>query len=150
MVFAKRSAAAAGAVMLVLSAAAATAVTQAWGAQAPGGALPVLGRLEPGLWELRNLGGRQGFAPVCLGDPAALVQLQHRRTACTRSVVARARDTLEVRYTCPAAFGQTTIRVEGPRLARIESEGVDNGIPFGFRVEARRIGRCLPPRRRRP
>ncbi|HEY0013007.1 MAG TPA: hypothetical protein VGB79_09165 [Allosphingosinicella sp.] len=143
MVFAKRSVAAAGAVMLVLSAAAATAAGQASRAR-----LPVLGRLEPGLWELRNLGGRERFAPVCLGDPAALVQLQHRRTACTRAVVARARDTLEVRYNCPAAFGQTTIRVEGPRLARIESEGVDNGIPFGFRLEARRVGRCLPARRR--
>ena len=145
MIFAKRSAAAACAAILVASAAAAAAT-----AQASRDAVPVLGRLEAGLWELRNLGGRERFAPLCLGDPAAFIQLQHRRTACTRSVVARSRDTLEVRYTCPAAFGQTTIRVEGSRLARIESEGVDNGVPFGFRVEARRIGRCLPPRRRRP
>lgn len=142
MVLGKRSAAAAGAVMLVLSAAAAAA-------QASGAALPVLDRLEPGLWELRSIGGRAQFAPVCLGDPAVLVQLQHRRAGCTRSVVAQARDRLEVRYNCPAAFGQTTIRVEGARLARIESEGIDNGIPFGFRVEARRVGRCLAPRRPR-
>lgn len=106
--------------------------------------LPVLGRLESGLWELRSLGGRGRFAPVCLGDRAALVQLQHRRAACTRSVVARARNTLEVNYNCPGAFGQTTIRVETSRLARIESEGVDNGIPFGFRLEARRVGPCRP------
>ena len=142
MIFAKGSAAAAGAVMLVLSAAAAAA-------QASGAALPVLGRLEPGLWELRNIGGRAQFAPVCLGDPAALVQLQHRRTGCTRSVVAQGRDRIEVRYACAGAFGQTTIRVEGSRLAQIESEGIDNGVPFGFRVEARRVGRCLAPRPRR-
>ncbi|HEX8191330.1 MAG TPA: hypothetical protein VF552_00375 [Allosphingosinicella sp.] len=145
MIFANRRAAAAGAAILILSAAAAAGVAAA---QPPGGALPVLGRLERGLWELRSLGGTARFAPVCLGDPAALVQLQHRRGGCTRSVVAQSRDRLEVRYNCPAAFGQTTIRVEGPRLARIESEGIDNGVPFGFRVQARRIGRCLPPRRR--
>ncbi|HZF96204.1 MAG TPA: hypothetical protein VEZ20_15180 [Allosphingosinicella sp.] len=141
MVFAKRSAAAAGAGILMLSAAAAAA------AQA-GAALPVLGRLEPGLWELRNIGGRAQFAPVCLGDPAVLVQLQHRRAGCTRSVVAQGRDRVEVRYACAGAFGQTTIRVEGARLAQVESEGVDNGVPFGFRLEARRVGRCLAPRRR--
>jgi hypothetical protein len=77
-----------------------------------------------------------------------LVQLQHRRAGCTRSVVAQARDRVEVRYACPAAFGQTTIRVEGARLARIDSEGIDNGVPFGFRLEARRVGRCATPRRR--
>ena len=143
MIFAKRSAAAAGAAILVLSGAAAVA------AQASGATLPVLGRLEPGLWELRSIGGRARFAPVCLGDPAALVQLQHRRAGCTRSVVAQARDRVEVRYTCPAAFGHTSIRVEGARLAQIESEGVDNGVPFGFRLEARRVGRCLAPRQRR-
>jgi hypothetical protein len=144
MSFGKRSAAAAGAAILALCAAVAAAGAAA---QAQGAALPVLSRLEPGLWELRSLGGRARFDPVCLGDRGALVQLQHRRTRCTRAVVAQARDRLEVRYNCPAAFGQTTIRVEGPRLARIESEGVDNGMPFAFRVEARRIGRCLPPRR---
>jgi hypothetical protein len=143
MVFGTKSAAAAGAVILLLSAAAAAA-------QASGAAFPLLGRLEPGLWELRSIGGgRAQFPPVCLGDPAALVQLQHRRPGCTRALVAQGRDSIEVRYSCPAAFGQTSIRVEGARLARIESEGIDNGVPFGFRLEARRVGRCLAPRPRR-
>jgi hypothetical protein len=111
-------------------------------ARAANGELPVLGRLESGLWELRNLdrGGR--FAPVCLGDRALLVQLQHRGLSCVRSIVTQGRDALEVRYNCPAGFGQTTIRVETPRLARIESRGVDGGIPFEFRAEARRVGAC--------
>ena len=104
--------------------------------------LPVLSRLERGLWELRNLdtGGR--FAPICLRDPAALTQLQHRGGDCTRSLVSQAADRVEVRYSCPAGFGQTTIRVETARLARIVSEGVDNGVPFGFRAEGRRVGPC--------
>ena len=136
-----RGAAAAAAALIGLFAAGAAA------AQASGAPLPVLGRLDPGLWELRSLRGRVRFAPVCLGDRNALVQLQHRRPDCTRAVVARTRDRIEVRYSCPTGFGQTAIRVEGTRLARIESEGVDNGVPFGFRVEARRVGPCRAPRR---
>lgn len=141
MTIGRRGAAAAGAILL-LSAGAAAAQ-----AYASGAALPVLGRLEGGLWELRSLQGRVSFDPICLGaDKGTLVQLQHRRASCGRTVVAQSRDRLEVRYNCPAAFGQTTIRVEGPRLVRIDSEGVDNGIPFGFRVEARRVGPCRAPR----
>ncbi|HEX8645175.1 MAG TPA: hypothetical protein VF702_14795 [Allosphingosinicella sp.] len=123
---------------ILVSAAAAAGVAAA----ASGSALPLLDRLDSGLWELRNLDGRGRFEAICLGDPGALVQLQHRRASCTRSVVAQTRDQLEVRYSCPAGFGQTTIRIEGKRLARIESQGVDNGVPFGFRAEARRIRAC--------
>jgi hypothetical protein len=123
---------------------AATAVASAAGAAATESeaALPVIGRLERGLWDLRNMktGGR--FAPVCLRNPAALVQLQHRRSACTHNVVAHAANRLEVSYRCPTGFGQTTIRVETSRLVRIESEGIDNGVPFGFRAEGRRVGPC--------
>ena len=104
--------------------------------------LPVLGRLERGLWQLRSLEGNDHLGAICLGDRGLLAQLRHRRVACTRTLVGRAQDSVEVRYSCPAGFGQTTIRVETPRLARIESQGVDNGIPFGFRAEARRVGPC--------
>lgn len=121
----------------------AAAGTFAAGAAAQrGGGMPVLGRLESGLWQLRNLDRGGDLAAICLGDRGLLAQLQHRRTSCTRTVVAQAQDRVEVRYNCPAAFGQTVIRVETPRLARIETQGVDNGVPFGFRAEARRVGPC--------
>ena len=112
------------------------------GAAATRPELPVLGRLESGLWQLRSLDNGREIAAICVGDRALLAQPRHRGIACSRTVVARARDSVEIRYNCPAAFGQTTIRVETARLARIESQGVDNGIPFGFRAEARRVGAC--------
>jgi hypothetical protein len=106
--------------------------------------LPVLGRLQPGLWHLRDLdGGASPPAPVCLGDPALLVQLRHRGRDCSKGPVSSAPDSVTITYNCPAAgLGHTTIRVETPRLARIESQGIDNGIPFAFRAEARRVGPC--------
>jgi len=104
--------------------------------------LPVLGRLESGLWQLRSLDGPSAVGAVCLGDPGLLAQLRHRREVCTRSVVATGQDMVEIRYSCTAAFGQSTIRAETSRLARVESQGVDNGVPFAFRLEARRVGPC--------
>lgn len=135
MTFERRSAVAAAAV-LIASSAAGLAVA------AGSGELPVLGRLEPGLYELRSLGSGGRLAPVCLGDRGALVQLQHRQQGCSRELVSQTASSVEVRYNCPAGFGHTAIRVETSRLARIDSQGVDNGVPFGFRAEARRVGPC--------
>jgi len=130
-----RGALAAAAIILALSAA---GLSPAAGRNE----LPVLSRLEPGLYELRSLDGHGRMAPVCLGDPGQLAQLRHRQRGCAREIVAQARSQLEIRYHCPAGFGQTTIRVETSRLARIESQGVDGGMPFGFRAEARRVSAC--------
>jgi hypothetical protein len=134
MDLANRASRAALATMLAAAAAAAAAASQT--------ELPVLGRLERGLWQLRSLEGGGNIAAVCLGDRGLLTQLRHRGVACRRTLVGHSQDSLEIHYNCPAAFGQTVIRVETPQLARVESQGVDNGIPFGFRAEARRIGAC--------
>jgi hypothetical protein len=112
------------------------------GAAAPRTELPVLGRLEAGLWQLRSLEGSRRLGSICLGDRGLLAQLRHRGQNCSRSVVASARDMVEIRYNCRAGFGQSVIRAETSRLARVESQGVDNGVPFAFRIEARRVGRC--------
>ncbi|HEX9931888.1 MAG TPA: hypothetical protein VGB08_03515 [Allosphingosinicella sp.] len=124
---------------VILFAAAAAAAT---GSAATRTAVPVLGRLENGLWQLRSLDGGGTIAAVCLGDPSVLAQLRHRGVACRRTVVGQGPDSVELRYSCPAAFGQTAIRVETSRLARVETQGVDNGVPFAFRAEARRVGSC--------
>jgi hypothetical protein len=127
----------AGAVILLALAGAAVA-----GAAASQTGGPVLGRLESGLWQLRSLEGGAALGAVCLGDPAILGQLRHRGLSCRRTVVGQGQDSVELHYNCPAAFGQTAIRVETSRLARVETQGVDNGVPFAFRAEARRVGPC--------
>lgn len=118
------------------------AVATAAGSAATQLHVPVLGRLESGLWQLRSLEGGGSIAAVCLGDPLVLTQLRHRGEQCRHTLVGQGRDSVELRYNCRAAFGQTAIRVETPRLARVETQGVDNGVPFAFRAEARRVGPC--------
>ena len=107
------------------------------------GAGPMLSRLEAGQWELRNAAGNTRIAAICLGNPILLTQPRHGAAPCTRDVVAADASSMTVNYTCPGqGRGRTTIRFETPRLVQIDSQGLDRGMPFALRAEARRIGPC--------
>ena len=125
-----------GAAALTMAAMAAPAGTQR--------AAPVaLASLEPGLWQLRTLGQASEPQAICVADGNALVQLQHRGTPCARLVIAHDARGATVHYTCPSnGFGQTSVKVETPRLARIDTQGIRDNAPFAYRAEARRIGEC--------
>lgn len=112
--------------------------------------LTSLARLEPGLWQLRDLddaGVRH--PPICVADPAMLMQLQHRNSPCSRLVISSDTKGATVHYTCPAnGFGRTSLRIETPRLAQIDTQGISGNAPFAYRVEARRTGSCSSARTR--
>jgi hypothetical protein len=104
--------------------------------------LEALAKLEPGRWQLRDSEGAAERS-VCLADPAALVQLEHEGVSCGQDVMASEAGAATVEYTCPGrGFGRTSIRVETPRLARIDTQGLADGRPFAYRVEARKVGAC--------
>ena len=105
-----------------------------------------LAQLEPGQWQLIE---QASDAPsrmtkrVCLGDASALLQVQHPGAACSRYVIANEAKSATVHYTCPGAgHGRTTVRVETPRLIRIDTQGIADNAPFEFVLEGRRIGAC--------
>jgi hypothetical protein len=103
-----------------------------------------LTKLQRGLWQLRDVEAdsvrRQ---PVCLGSPKLLLQLEHRGKPCSHLVVSQDERSATVHYTCPASdFGQTSLKLETPRLAQIETQGISGGTPFSYRLEARRVGAC--------
>ena len=111
-------------------------------ASTQGPQVPLLDQLEAGQWELRNSGNAL-IASICLGDRHLLIQPQHGNASCTRRLVSSDQDSATLRYTCPGTgFGQTTIRLETPRLVQIDSQGLSQGAPFALRGEARRIGPC--------
>ena len=108
------------------------------------GKLTALSQLEPGLWQLRDL-DRRGAPPqvICVADPEILMQVQHRNAPCSRIVIANDAKGATVHYTCPATgFGRTALRVETPRLAQIDTQGISGKSPFAYRLEARRTGAC--------
>lgn len=108
------------------------------------GGLAALSRLEPGLWQLRDLDNRQAqVQSICVPDPALLMQVQHRNAPCSRVVIASGPSHATVHYTCPAGgFGRTSLRVETARLAQIDTQGISDNAPFAYRFEARRTGTC--------
>lgn len=112
--------------------------------QGKGAALTALAKLEPGLWQVRNLEDRAARPQaICVGDPAVLMQVQHRDSPCSRVVLAGDAVSATVHYTCPArGFGRTSLRVETPRLAKIDTQGIVDDAPFAYRAEARRVGAC--------
>ena len=111
--------------------------------QPGGGAQPMLARLEAGRWELRGGSSNVRVAAICLGNPILLTQPRHGAAPCSRDVVAADATSMVVNYSCPGlGRGRTTLRFETPRLVQIDSQGVDRGMPFALRAEARRVGPC--------
>ncbi|MBF9150435.1 DUF3617 domain-containing protein [Novosphingobium jiangmenense] len=109
---------------------------------AQGPALAMLDRLEPGLWEVRAR-DEADTVQVCVDNGRKLIQVRHRGEACRRFVIEDAPTMVTVQYTCPAGgYGHTRVRFENPRLAQLETQGIDKGLPFNFIAEARRLGPC--------
>ncbi len=98
-------------------------------------------KLERGRWQLR--GSDSEPRSICLGDPAILVQLEHEGVRCEHEILANEAGGATVQYSCPSrGYGHTSIRIETPRLARIDTQGLADGRPFSYRVEARKVGTC--------
>jgi hypothetical protein len=110
-------------------------------AQAP--ALPALAMLQPGQWALRSRDDPSENRSLCIADTRVLLQVRHSGASCNRFIIASNPKDATVHYTCPGAgHGRTTIRVETPRLAQIESQGMVNREPFSVTLEGRRTGEC--------
>ena len=103
--------------------------------------LEALTKLERGRWQLRDAGGEP--RSICLADPGALIQLEHEGISCEKEVVSSDKGGATIQYSCPGrGFGHTSIRVETPRLARVDTQGLVDGRPFSYRAEARKVGSC--------
>lgn len=105
--------------------------------------LAMLGRLEPGKWELRARDSVGRVESLCVRDLYRLVQLRHPGAACERYIVEEQPNDVTVQYTCRGkGYGRTRIRRENAHLVQIESQGIAEGLPFAFVAEGRRVGDC--------
>jgi hypothetical protein len=101
-----------------------------------------LAQVERGQWELRGSNGA-AIGSVCLGDPLLLAQPLHAPQSCTAEVQSADGHVVTVGFVCPGmGRGRTLLRVETPRLAQIDMQGISNGTPFALRAQARRTGPC--------
>ncbi len=102
--------------------------------------------LQTGLWEFRSRNEPALNRSICLSDASAMLQLRHFGQNCQRFIISNTNAQTTVQYSCTKAdHGQTSVRVETPRLVQLESQGVAGRAPFAFSMEGRRIGQCGQP-----
>lgn len=105
--------------------------------------LSALGLLQPGQWTLTSRDGDFATRSMCMTDARLLLQVKQPVGTCSRFVVANDPRSATITYTCQGAGnGRTTVRVETPRLAQVETQGLVGRIPFDLAIEARRTGDC--------
>ena len=88
-----------------------------------------LSQAQGGLWEI----ARNGSSPVrlCLANPAALAQFEHRSANCSRTVIRDSGTTTTIRYSCAGGnFGQSDLTLVTPRSLRVETQGISANAPF--------------------
>ena len=102
----------------------------------------VLSQISPGLWEISSQRGAPP-ARLCIAQPALLAQVEHRSAKCSRTVVRNDSTSAVIDYSCGASgFGHSELTMLTPRSVRVETQGIADHAPFGYVVQARRIGNC--------
>ena len=118
----------------------AAAAFAATGSAALAGALS---QVMPGIWELSGVPGARAPAKACFVSLDQLEEYEHRGHVCSKTVLSDAGTTLIVQYSCGGnGFGRTQVTALTPRSLRIETQGISDGLPFNYVLQARRVGDC--------
>lgn len=102
-----------------------------------------LAQAQPGLWEIIGVPGSAAAVRQCVADVAVLARFEHRARNCSATVLRDAGASAAIDYSCgPAGFGHSQVAVLTPRSIRVETQGISDGLPFNYVLQARRIGEC--------
>jgi hypothetical protein len=116
-----------GAALLLIAAAQPSALTQA----------------QPGVWEISGAPGARTPVRQCVADIAALARFEHRAKTCAAKIIRDDGSSASIQYSCGGAgFGNSEIQVITPRSLRISTQGISDGLPFNYVLQARRIDDC--------
>lgn len=102
-----------------------------------------LSQAEPGVWEASGVPGTKKPILQCLANVLTLAQFEHRNQTCSRKVLRDDATMTTVEYNCSnGGFGRSEIGFVTPRSLRIETQGISDGLPFHYVIQARRVGDC--------
>ena len=102
-----------------------------------------LAQAQPGLWEVIGAPGARGPIRQCVADVATLARFEHRSGNCHARVLKDAGSMAQIEYSCGAAgFGHSEVTVLTPRSLRIATQGISDGLPFNYVLQARRVDDC--------
>ena len=103
---------------------------------------PTFAQTQPGLWEITGVPGSKAQRQ-CVADIAALARFEHRARACSAKVIKNSGGSVQVEYSCGGAgFGHSEIDVLTPRSLRISTQGISDGLPFNYVLQAHRVADC--------
>ncbi len=103
----------------------------------------VLGGAAPGLWELTGVPGARPRVRECIGNLSTLTQYEHRGRGCKATTLSDSGKVTVIHYTCAGSdFGRTSIKMITPRNLKVDTQGISDGLPFAYTIEARRVGEC--------
>ena len=102
-----------------------------------------LAQTKPGEWELSGVPGASKPVRECVSDMLALARHEHRGKACAGQVISQTGSSVVVEYKCGGAgFGHSQLDVLTPRSLRISTQGISDGLPFNYVLQAHRLGDC--------
>jgi hypothetical protein len=103
----------------------------------------VLTQAQPGMWEISGAPGARTPVRQCVADIAVLARFEHRAKTCVAKIVKDDGSSTSIHYSCGGAgFGNSEIEVITPRSLRISTQGISDGLPFNYVLQARRIDDC--------
>ena len=124
---------------LILAAVATASASLLIAAQQPAALAPA----KPGLWEIGGLPGVKAPPQECVADVLALARFEHRKGNCSSKVIRDGASSAVIEYSCGGAgFGRSQVDVLTPRSLRIRTQGISDGLPFNYVLQARRVGDC--------
>ena len=102
-----------------------------------------LTQAQPGMWEISGAPGARTPVRQCVADIAVLARFEHRAKTCVAKIVKDDGSSTFIQYSCGGAgFGNSEIDVITPRSLRISTQGISDGLPFNYVLQARRIDDC--------
>jgi len=123
----------------------ATAATLSAGLLAAATVPRALAPAAGGMWEVSQSANGRNPTKVCVPSPEVLAQFEHRQGRCTRVVIRDSGNLAEIHYTCAdGGFGRSDVTLVTPRSLTIDTQGISGGLPFHYKLYARRMGDCRP------
>ena len=96
-----------------------------------------------GQWEVSQSANGHDPTRLCVATPDLLAQFEHRNGRCTRTVIRDSGTSTEIHYTCSdGGFGRSVMTLVTPRSLTIDTQGISGGLPFHYKLYARRMGDC--------
>src|SRR5689334_7311120 len=92
-----------------------------------------------GLWEVSTSATGHNPTRVCVPSADVLAQFEHRALRCSRTVLRDNGTIAEIHYNCPGGeFGRSVVTLVTPRSMTIDTQGISGGLPFHYKLYARR------------